>query len=31
MSPMDAIKSGKNIHMLLHPHWWYVEHPFEVE
>jgi hypothetical protein len=31
IKPMEAIKTGKNIHMLLHPHWWYVKHPFEAE
>lgn len=31
ITPTEAIKTGKNIHMLLHPHWWYVEHPFEAE
>lgn len=29
LTPMEAIETGKNIHMLLHPHWWYTEHPFE--
>lgn len=31
LTPMDAIKTGKNIYMLLHPHWWFVQHPFEVD
>lgn len=29
-TPTQAIETGKTIHMLLHPHWWYVNHPFEV-
>lgn len=28
-SPEDVIRTGKSIYMLLHPHWWYVDHPFE--
>ena len=27
--PLDMINSNKNIYMLLHPHWWYQNHPFE--
>lgn len=27
--PMDVMKSGKSIYMLIHPHWWFVDHPFE--
>lgn len=27
--PLDVIRSGKSIYMLLHPHWWFVDHPFE--
>jgi hypothetical protein len=27
--PEEVIKTGKSIYMLLHPHWWYVDHPFE--
>jgi len=29
--PMDVIQTGKSIYMLIHPHWWYVEHPFELD
>jgi hypothetical protein len=29
--PISAIDSGKSICMLLHPHWWYVDHAFESE
>jgi hypothetical protein len=28
-SPYDAIKIGKSICFSTHPHWWYVNHPFE--
>ena len=27
--PIDIIKTGQPIYMLLHPHWWYKNHPFE--
>lgn len=29
--PFDVMKTGRSIYMLLHPHWWYVEHAFEHE
>ncbi len=28
-TPFEAIETGKPIYMLLHPHWWWVDHPFE--
>ncbi len=28
-SPEEIIKSNKSIYLLLHPHWWYDEHPYE--
>ena len=28
-TPEDCIRSGKTIYMLLHPHWWFRENPFE--
>lgn len=28
--PKSVISTGRSIHMLLHPHWWYERHPFEV-
>lgn len=31
MTPQEAIKTGKSIYMLTHPHWWYVDHPFELQ
>ena len=27
--PFDIIEENKNIYMLLHPHWWHEDHPFE--
>lgn len=29
MTPFDAIRTGKSVNLLLHPHWWFVNHPFE--
>ena len=29
LTPHDAIKTGRSIYMLTHPHWWYKQHPFE--
>jgi len=31
LNPLEAIKKGSNIYMLLHPHWWFVDHAFELE
>ena len=28
-NPFDIIERKKNIYMLLHPHWWHINHPFE--
>jgi hypothetical protein len=30
-TPEECIKSGKTIYMLLHPHWWFRDNPFEHE
>jgi hypothetical protein len=30
-TPNQAIQTGKNVYMLLHPHWWYTNHAFEAE
>lgn len=29
--PNSVISTGRSIHMLLHPHWWYEKHPFEIQ
>lgn len=29
LAPEDVIPTGKSIYMLTHPHWWYLNHPFE--
>ncbi|MFA7275260.1 MAG: hypothetical protein WC043_00475 [Pseudobdellovibrionaceae bacterium] len=31
MTPAEAVETGKSICLLLHPHWWYVNHPFETD
>ena len=28
-NPFDKIEQNENIYMLLHPHWWHLNHPFE--
>lgn len=30
-SPEECISKGESIYMLLHPHWWYEDNPFEHE
>jgi hypothetical protein len=29
--PFDAIRTGKSVCMLLHPHWWYSDYAFEAD
>jgi hypothetical protein len=31
MTPIEAMETKKNIYMLLHPHWWHVDHPYEAD
>ncbi|MFA4994046.1 MAG: hypothetical protein WC521_01935 [Bdellovibrionales bacterium] len=31
MTPHEAIATGKPIYMLLHPHWWFQDNPFEAD
>ena len=30
-TPEECIESGESIYMLLHPHWWFKNFPFEHE